>query len=271
MWEDLILGEAEDGFGFLLKGAVNEIGYQSITTPMTLRALDVALSRYGTRRLADLLPPAIAYARDGFAVRPHVSGFWHERPIGGRVPHIEFVTRDPAAAKIYTRADGQPLGVGETLRNPDMARTLERIAEHGVDDFYTGAIAREIAADMAAQGGLLSGQDLAEVAPSEGEPLWASYRGHRLSTNRPPGGGVMLVEMLNILENFDLAAMGHNSADYIATVSEAMKIATVDKDNHVGDPRFVDVPLDRLTSKPYAAEMAERIKRGEKRKRMCRG
>ncbi len=264
MWADIVLGEAEDGFGFLLKGAVNEIGYQSIMTPQTIRALDTALSRHGTRRLADLLAPAIAYAEDGFAVRPHVSNFWNEVPGAGRVPHIEFVTRFPATRAIYCHEDGRPRKVGERLRNPEMGRTLRRIAEHGVDDFYTGAIAREIAADMGANGGLLAADDLAAVAPVDAGPLWGTYRGHRVATNNPPGGGVMILEMLNILENFDLAGMGHNSAEYVATVSEAMKIATVDKDTKVGDPRFVDVPVAELTSKDYAARMAERIRRGEK-------
>jgi gamma-glutamyltranspeptidase/glutathione hydrolase len=264
MWADIVVGEAEDGFGFLLEGAVNEIGYQSIMTPMTIRALDTALARHGTRSLSHLIQPAIAYAEGGFAVRPHVSGFWNEAPAGGRVPHIEFVTRFPATAKIYTHADGTPLGIGERLANPDMAKTLRRIAEKGVDDFYTGSIAREIADDMARNGGLLSAADLAGVAPVDAEPLWGSYRGHRVATNNPPGGGIMVLEMLNILENFDLAAMGHNSAAYVATVSEAMKIATVDKDTRVGDPRFVDVPVAELTSKEYAARMAERIRSGEK-------
>jgi gamma-glutamyltranspeptidase/glutathione hydrolase len=233
-------------------------------TPMTLRALATALERHGTRSLAQLIQPAIRYAEEGFLVRPHVSAFWNEVPGAGRVPHIEFVTRFPATRAIYCHEDGTPLKVGERLRNPDMGRTLRRIAEHGVDDFYTGGIAREIADDMARNGGLLSAADLAAVAPVDAEPLWGTYRGHRVATNQPPGGGIMLIEMLNILENFDLAAMGHNSPDYIATVSEAMKIATVDKDLRVGDPRFVEVPVAELTSKDHAARMAERIRRGER-------
>ncbi len=145
-----------------------------------------------------------------------------------------------------------------------MGRTYRRIAEHGPEDFYTGAIAAEIAADMAANGGLLSAEDLAAVAPAWGEPLWGTYRGHRVATNNPPGGGIMILLMLNILEEFDLAAMGHNSPAYIATVSEAMKIATVDKDTRIGDPAFFDVPVEELISKDYAARMADRIRRGEK-------
>ena len=264
MWADLVRGEAEDGFGFILEGAVNEIGYQSITTPMTLRAFDTALDRLGRRTLADLMPPAIAYCEEGVRVRPHMSAYWNEEPLWGRVAHLEHVTRFEATRKIYGRQGGGALRVGEVLRNPDMGRTYGRIAEHGTEDFYTGSIAAEIAADLARGGGLLTTEDLALAAPVETAPLEETYRGHRVATNRPPGGGVLLLEMLNILENFDLAGMGHNSPEYIATVSEAMKIATVDKDARIGDPRFVENPLAELTSKEYGMRMAERIGRGEK-------
>ncbi len=264
MWAGLVRGEAEDGFGFLLEGAVNEIGYQSITTPMALRAFDAALERFGSRKLPDLLRPAIEYCEDGFQVRPHVSAYWNEGPASGRIAHTEYLTRFEATRKVYLRPDGGIPGVGDTLKNRDMGRTWRRIAEHGAEDFYTGDIAARIVADVERGGGLLSFEDLARAAPDETEPLWGSYRGHRIATNRPPGGGVMVLEMLNILENFDLAAMGHNSPRYVAVVSEAMKIATVDKDTRIGDPRYFETPLAELTSKEYGARMAERIRTGEK-------
>jgi gamma-glutamyltranspeptidase/glutathione hydrolase len=264
MWADLLVGETDDGFGFVLEGRVNEIGYGAITTPMTLKALDEALRRYGTQRLDALLAPAIAYCEDGFVVRPHVAAFWNQVATEGRAAHIELLTTIPATRKIYVRPDGRLRGVGEVLANPDMGQTYRRIASAGVGDLYEGDLAHAIAADMAAHDALLSIKDLAACATETTAPLWGEYRGHRLATNRPPGGGVMLVEMLNILEHFDLAAMGHNSPRYIATVSEAMKIATVDKDTRVGDPRFVNVPLDELTSKSYGARQADRIRRGEK-------
>ena len=264
MWADLVRGEAEDGFGFLLEGAVNELGYQSITTPMTLRAFDTALERFGSRSLPELIGPAIPWCEDGFEVRPHVSAFWNEEASSGRVAHTEYLTRFEASRKVYVRPDGRIPSVGETHRNPDMGRTYRRVADRGADDFYTGELAEWIVADMESGGGLLTGEDLAGAAPVETDPLWGSYRGHRVATNHPPGGGVMVLEMLNILENFDLAAMGHNSPEYIAVVSEAMKIATVDKDTRIGDPRFHDNPIAELTSKEYGARMAERIRAGER-------
>ncbi|MCG8562761.1 MAG: gamma-glutamyltransferase, partial [Hyphomicrobiales bacterium] len=101
MWADRILGETEDGFGFLLEGRVNEIGYGSITTPMTLKALDTALGRFGTMGLAEVMEPAIRYAEDGFAVRPHVRNYWMQTENAGRGPHSDYLTKDPAARKIY--------------------------------------------------------------------------------------------------------------------------------------------------------------------------
>ena len=264
MWADLIVRECDDGFGFVLKGEVNEIGYQCMTTPVTLKAFDEALERYGSRSLAEMIEPAIVYCEEGFAVRPHVYGFWTRGPENGRIARIRGLTDDPATARIYLKADGSPYRVGELLRNPDMGRTYRTIAEKGIEEFYRGEIAKKIDADMRANGGLITLDDLAACETELTEPLWTSYRGYRIATNQPPGGGLMIVLMLNILENFDLAAMGHNSPDYIATVSEAMKIATVDKDARMGDPLFVDIPFNELASKDYAQRMAERIKRGEK-------
>ena len=263
MWQDLLEREAEDGFGFILKGRVNEVGYQAIATPETLRALDTALTRFGTRSLAELLQPAIALASDGYMIRPHMHRFWTQEEPAGRVQHIEYLRASPATARTYLNADGSLKTPGMTITNPDMARTLSRIAEHGADDFYNGEIAGKIASDMAANGWLISSADLAGCGPEETQPLWTEYRGLRVSSCPPPGGGIMVLQMLNILENFDLAAMGHNSPDYIRTVAEAMKISTVDKDRSVGDPRFVDVPVAHLLDKAYAAECAARIKAGE--------
>lgn len=264
MWTDRILSETEDGYGFLLDGQVNEIGYGAITTPMTLRAFDDILAKHGTRSIAQLIQPAIDYCDNGFMVRPHVARWWNETHTKGRVPHGQYLERFAETARIYLKPDGTRHQVGEVLRNPDMGNTLRRIAEHGVQDFYEGALATEILADMKTSGGLITEADLAAVKTETNEPLWGSYRGHRIATNQPPGGGLMVLQMLHILEHFDLAGMGHNSPEMIRCLAEAMKIATVDKDTKVGDPRFVDVPTEQLISKAYAKEMAQRIERGEK-------
>jgi gamma-glutamyltranspeptidase/glutathione hydrolase len=264
MWEGLIEGETRDGFGFILKGRVNDVGYQSITVPGSLKAYHEAQTEFGTMAWRDIVQPAIEHAERGFIVRPQVHLFW-TRPEGmGRVEIPERLGFTAAGRRIYLDAAGKPHPLGSRIRNPDMARTLRRIAEGGADVFYRGEIAEEIAADMAKNGGLLSYDDLKSYRTRRIDPLWGSYRGHRVATNQPPGGGVMLLEMLNILEGFDLAALGHNSPDYIRIVAEAMKRATSDKDRHVGDPAFVEVPLDRLLDKDYASRMAAAIKAGER-------
>lgn len=264
MWADLIEGEARDGYGFILKGRVNDVGYQSICLPASLRAYELAHKRHGKLPWAEILAPAIAWARRGYVVRPHVHSFWSNPGEMGRVGNDERLRHTAAGRALFCRPDGSPKRVGDRVENPDYAATLEEIAREGADAFYKGDIAARIDADMKQNGGLLSRADLESYQPVTTQPLWSDYRGYRLSTNQPPGGGLMLIQMLNILENFDLRAMGHNTVDYLRTVCEAMKYATADKDRHIGDPAFVQVPFDKLMSKDYARELADRIKAGEK-------
>ncbi|MEM7077618.1 MAG: gamma-glutamyltransferase [Pseudomonadota bacterium] len=264
MWLDRLEGETRDGFGFVVRDNVNDLGYQSITTPGSLKAYGEMVERFGRFDWADICAPAIAVAQEGFLLRPAVQFWWMSGATLGRVEVDERLGFSASGRTLYFRADGSLKRVGDHFANPDLARTLERIAAHGYDDFYRGDLAQEIAADMAANGGLLSLADLASYQTSETEPLVGDYRGLRVATNHPPGGGVMLLEMLNILEHFPLAHLGHNSAEYIRIVCEAMRAATADKEAFVGDPAFVDVPLERLTSKSHAADIAARIERGER-------
>ena len=264
MWEHLIEGETRDGFGFVLRDNVNDLGYQSITTPGSLRAWSEAIDEFGTMDWPDIVAPAIAHAESGFAVRPHVWYWWTHGADHGRVQIDERLRFSATGAAAYFRSDGSLRRIGDRVYLPGLADTLRRIARHGADDFYTGEIAARIAEDMHRGGGLLSEHDLASYRTTRTDPLRGRYRDYDITTNHPPGGGVMLVEMLNILETFDLAGIGHNTPEYIRIVAEAMKRATVDKDKHVGDPAFVDIPMDLLTSKAYAAGVADGIRRGEK-------
>jgi gamma-glutamyltranspeptidase/glutathione hydrolase len=266
MWEHLIEGEARDGYGFILKGRVNDIGYQSICAPANLRMYHDAQREHGALPWEQIVEPAIHYAENGWNVRPHVHYWWSDEGAMGRAPNHERITFTPAARALYCRDDGSPKRVGDFVRNRDYGRTLRLIAKGGADAFYLGEIADAIVADMQKHGGLITREDLRTWTTSRNEPLWGKYRGYDVSSNRPPGGGVMLIEMLNILEQFDLAAMEHNSPEYLRVVSEAMKRATIDKDLYVGDPKFVDVPIDRLNAKEYASAMAEEIRKGVKAK-----
>lgn len=264
MWAGLIEGETRDGFGFILRGRVNDMGYQSITVPGSLLAYHEAQTEWGALPWADVVQPAIAHAEAGFVVRPHVHRFWTQDDGMGRVPVVDRLRHTEAGRRIYFAPSGELHGPGARVANSDMARTLRLIARHGAETFYAGEIARAIASDMARHGGLLSLDDLRSYRTTRVDPLWGVYRGHRVATNRPPGGGVMLIEMLNVLAHFDLGALGHNTAEYIRVVGEAMKRATADKDAHVGDPAFVEVPVARLTDTRYAADMAAAIRRGDR-------
>ena len=263
IWEDRLEGETRDGFGFVLKDNVNDLGYGAVTTPGSLMAYFEAARDYGTWDWADIVAPAVQQAQRGFLVRPHVYHWWTHGADFGRVPVEDRLGFSATGREIYFRSDGRVKMIGERVENPDLARTLSLIARGGADVFYRGEIADRIDADFAAHGGLMRKADLEAYATVRTKPLRSSYRSFDLATNHPPGGGIMLVEMLNILEGFDLAGMGHNTTDYIRTVSEAMKAATADKDAHVGDPAFVEIP-EHLTDKDHAAEIAKRIKAGEK-------
>jgi gamma-glutamyltranspeptidase/glutathione hydrolase len=262
MWEALIESETRDGYGFVLKGRVNDIGYRSVCVPASLKAYHEAQTEFGALSWEQVVQPAIAWAERGWFVRPHVHWFWTQEDQMGRAPNPERLRFSASGRRMFCRADGSPKRVGDRVHNPDLANTLRLVARHGVDIFYKGEIAARIAEDMRRNGGLVSRDDLAGYRPVRSEPLWGTFRDFAISSNQPPGGGLLLIEMLNILENFDLRSLEHNSSDYISVVAEAMKRATRDKDAHVGDPRFVSVPMEALLSKDYARKMSDEIRRG---------
>jgi len=264
MWLDLLEGETRDGFGFVLKDNVNDLGYQAVTTPGSLKAYWEAANEFGTMDWADICAPAIAQARAGFYVRPHVHHWWTHGAEFGRVDVTDRLRFSKTGTQAYFRPDGSVKRIGDHVANPDLATSLERVARGGAEIFYSGEMAEQIADDFAANDGLMTLADLKAYETVRTDPLRGSYRGFDIATNHPPGGGIMVVEMLSILENFDLAGIGHNTTEYIRVVCEAMKAATSDKDNFVGDPAFYDVPLERLTSKAHASAIAGRIKAGDR-------
>ncbi len=263
MWADLIEAETRDGFGFILKGHVNDLGYQAACIPAALKGYSEAHARFGRMPWAEVIQPAIDWALRGWAVRPHVHYFWSAEEQLGRQPNPQRIAYTKSGRALYCRPDGSPKQVGDSVVNADYAETLRAIARDGADAFYRGDIAARIDADMRANGGLIRREDLESYKPVWRDPLWGSYRGYRVSTNHPPGGGLMLLQMLNMLEHFDLRALGHNSVAYIKLLAEVMKRATADKDAKVGDPAFVPVPVDELISKAYAKQQAASIQRGE--------
>ncbi len=265
MWSNLFERECSDGYGFVLRGAVNEMGRTAVTVPAILRIFADAHAEHGRTPWGELFGGAIDCARRGWMVRPHVHTMMAmDESAYGRVSTAEKLKLTEDAARLYLRADGTPRRPGEMVVNPDLAATLETIARDGADAFYAGEIARRIAADMAAHGGLITEADLAAVRSRRVAPLRVAHAGREIVLPPPPAGGIFVGEMLRILAHFDLPAMGHNSAAAIRVLAEAMKIAGLDKDAHVGDPDFVEVPVDRLLGDAHTAAAAERIRRGER-------
>src|SRR5439155_8609280 len=201
-----------------------------------------------------LLAPAIALARDGYVLSPADADLLDPKRFA----------KDPVAAKIFLRADGSRYIAGERLVQTDLAATLEAIARHGPDAFYKGAIAAAIAKASTANGGILTAQDFADYTVTEGPPLSCTYRGyHILSAPPPSSGGTAICEILNILEGYDLRALGFRSAPSARLLVEAMRPAYRDRNTYLGDPAFVQNPLERLLSKDYAAGIRAAIDAGK--------
>jgi len=265
MWSDRILGEAKDAFGFVLEGHVNALGHQAVMIPGNLKGYYAIQREFGRMEWADICEQAIEYAESGWMVRPHVYTYaTQDSAAQGRVNNTDILGFTSAGRKLYLGSDGNMKRPGEIIRNPNLAATLRGIAREGADAFYQGEIADRIVADMAAHGGLVTAEDLAAYNVTRQPALTASYRGFELATNKPGGSGVQVLECLNILENFDLGSLTHNSPEFIRIVAEAIAFAYNEKRLNVGDPNFVQVPLDDMLDKAHAADLAERIRKGDK-------
>ena len=203
MWEYLIISETRDCFGFVLENNVNDLGYQSVTTPGSLKAYYEAIDNFGTWDWADIVAPAINQAEQGFIVRPHVAFWWNYGANYGRVGVDERLRFSKTGAEAYFDSSGNLKKIGDRVRISGMAETLRKIAKFGPEIFYKGEIAEKISEDMENNGGLLSYEDLSTYSTKWTDPLFGTYRDLSVSTNHPPGGGIMLLEMLNNLENFN--------------------------------------------------------------------
>ncbi len=264
MWADRIVDEAWSGYGWILKDQVNDIGYGAIATPGTVAGLAELHRRHATLPWADLLQPAIRYARDGYLIGPELLRGWLQqvhRAVPGQQDRIGYSAE---GRRIYLTVDGSVPQLGARIRNPEYAATLERIAAGGPEAFYTGELAERMVADIAAHGGTVTVEDLRAYQPRVSAPVRGSYLGYDLATNPAPGGGPTVIGILNILEGYDLRAMGFGSVDHVYTVARAQAAAMADRQALVGDPAFVDVPTDRLIAKERAAEWRGRLDAGER-------
>jgi len=225
------------------------VGYKSIGVPGSVAGLVYAEKKYGKLSLEKVIAPAIKLARDGFPVAYEDTQDLKED---------KFLAQFPESKRIFLR-DGNYYQPGGLLKQPELARTLERIAKNP-DDFYHGAMARELAAAIHKGGGLITTADLAAYEVKEREPIRGSYRGYDIISAPPPSsGGVALVEILNILEGFDLAKFGDRSADAIQLEAEAFRRAFYDRADFMGDPDFAKIPVAQLIDKKYAAAWRDSI------------
>lgn len=226
-------------------GEIPDAGPLATDVPGAVGGFDLALRKYGTMDYRDVLAPAIRSARNGHPVDFWAAGY-HQRA-------VEKISPYPSSLAVLM-PDGRPLRAGEVFLQTDLSRTLEAIAAGGADVFYRGELARRIDSVYEREGGRLRFDDLAGYEAEEASPISTRYAGLDVYQSAPNSQGIVMLMALNILEGFDLTALGHNSADYLHLVTEAMKLAFADRNRYVGDPRYVAVPVDGLLSKEYAAE-----------------
>jgi gamma-glutamyltranspeptidase/glutathione hydrolase len=255
-WESIFIREAADRYGYVLQGAVNDVGYQSVGVPGTVAGLYEALSKFGTISWEEAIEPAIGLAREGIPVTGYMHGYWTTDYGPDVVPNVKRIQVTPAAKAIYTH-DGRLYEIGEVMVQADYARTLQRLAGEGPEVFYKGEIADAIAADFAANGGFITKEDLERYQVNLAEPIRGTYRGMQVAAAGPPAGGLTLLQMLNFLEGFDLGEQGWPSTEAARLLVEAMAWATADRDLHIADPRFVEIPTGALADKQYAAKARE--------------
>ena len=259
MWAADIEGRTAISGYTIFEDFRSELGYTSIMTPGTVAGFAELHCRYATWPWKELLGPAIATAREGFRVPPYLTDFLTRKPQQGMPDGYRRVTTTPACARIYLRPDGSLIQEGDLLRNPDMAQTLQTLAEEGPDAFYTGALGDPVAEDLAANGSFVTGEDLVAYRIREGQPLTTSYRGYTVASNPPPGGGAWVLEVLNILEGFPLGEMEHNGPEHLHLLAMAMKLAHADRDTYLGDPEFVEVPIQEVFQSKERAQEYQRV------------
>ncbi len=240
-----------DKDGNLIKDA-SLYGYLATGVPGTVKGLDYALEKYGTMKREQVMAPAIKLARDGFILTRADTDVLDTTTARFK--------QDPEAARIFLKPDGSAFQPGDRLIQTDLANTLERIAKEGPPAFYEGEIPQIVEKASQAGGGKLTAKDFADYTIPEVAPVTCTYRGYEFISAPPPSsGGVTICQTLNILEGYDLKAMGFNSADYIHTLTEAMRHSYMDRNTFLGDPAFVKNPTEKLTSKAYAEELRKEI------------
>ncbi|WP_407638256.1 gamma-glutamyltransferase [Aureimonas frigidaquae] len=239
-----------DAAGEPVPGASTDT-YLAIGVPGSVAGFEMAREKYGTLGRDRLIAPAIALARDGFVLEPG--------DIASFTDGNDMLAKDPAASRIFLK-DGEPLSLGARLVQSDLAGSLQAISDRGADAFYQGEIADLIVKASEANGGILAKSDFEDYAVRELEPVACNYRGYDIVSSPPPSsGGLVICEILNVLEGYPISYLGYGSAETTRLMVEAMRHAFVDRNTALGDPDFVENPVEKLTSKAYAEEIRARI------------
>jgi len=226
-------------------------GAHSVGVPGTVAGLFMALEKFGSMPFSEVAKPAIKLANEGFEVSPKFESMI--------IQAYDLISMNSPTAAIYLD-EGLPTSAGAIIKNPDLAKTLELLSKNGAKCFYEGKIAQAIATAVKESGGILSNDDLSNYKAIVKKPVTGSYRGYQIVSTAPPsGGGTHLVELLNIMEGYDLIKLGHNSADFIHIFAEAQKMVMADKAQNMADPDFYEVPVKRLTNKDYAEKLRKQI------------
>lgn len=232
---------------------------KSVGVPGTVAGMAMAVEKYGTMSLAQVIEPAYLLAKDGFSVGRHL-----ERTF---VTHKEKLMAAPETRAAFFKSDGSNYRFGDKLIQADLAGSLKAIMENGVDAFYKGEIARKIVADQEKYDGIITMDDMAAYKPIEREPVIGTYKGYQIAAMPPPSsGGVHVVQMLNMLEYDNIKSKGHNSAATLHLYIEAMRQAYADRSLYAGDPAFFAVPVEKLIDKQYAKAMRARFPMDKARK-----
>lgn len=268
-WRTGYVGRSETVGRYIIKGELNSLGYASVGIPGFVRTAWDAYRKYGSGKVSwgRLLEPAIKLAEEGFQIYPYLTKWFTpemDAPKPGYPSSMSKLTYTPDAARIYLK-EGRRYRDGEVLVQADMGRTLRRIAEEGADVFYEGGIGKAIADDFKAHGGLFTYEDLVNWQPLYQDVAAGTYRGYGISTARPPATGVQMVEMLNILEHFDIASMDRLSPAYVDLLAKIMRTGFYDNVHLKNDPPY-SVGYDmvrRYLSKEHAKVRAEKIKKGQ--------
>lgn len=240
-----------DSKGEIIKDA-STIGYLAAGVPGTVKGMSAMLDRYGTMKLKDLMAPAIKLAEKGYLI--------NDRQEQTMLEAKDMFKEFPSSSKYFLKKDGSTYKSGDLFVQKDLAKTLKLIAKEGPDAFYKGKIADLIAADMAKNKGIITKEDLAQYQAIWRKPVEGTYRGYDIISMSPPSsGGAHIIEILNIMENANIENLGFASSKTLHIMAEAMRQAYADRSEYMGDPDFVKIPLDKLTSKEYAKEIYAKI------------